>query len=90
MNEWYDIGDKVRLLKPEDMTDDVVDDIGFNDEMLEMVGEIHRIVGHDCVKGHDIYNIDGQWVWATEWLELVESATTAPAVSDEDFALVFK
>lgn len=85
----FQIGDKVRLLEPEDMTADVVDDVGFNDEMVEMVGEVHTIVGHDYVRGHNVYNIDGQWVWATEWLELVESATTTPAVSEEDFASVF-
>lgn len=85
----FQIGDKVRLLKPEDMNAEVVDDIGFNDEMFEMVGEVHTIVGRDYIKGYIVYRIDGQWIWASEWLELVEPNTTAPAVSEEDFASVF-
>lgn len=88
MNE-FQIGDKVRLLKPEDMTANVVEDVGFNDEMEEMVGEIHTIVGEDSIRNHNVYHIDGQWVWASEWLELVEPATTTTAVSEEDFASVF-
>lgn len=88
MNE-FQIGDKVKLLMPEDMNADVVEDVGFNDEMVEMVGGVHTIVDHDYVRDRVVYNIDGPWVWAPEWLELVESATTTPAVSDEDFALVF-
>lgn len=85
----FQIGDKVRLLKPEDMTIDMVEDIGFNSDMVNMVGEVHTIVGHANIGGHDVYSIDGPWVWAPEWLELVEPATTAPAVSEEDFASVF-
>lgn len=88
MNE-FQIGDKVRLLNPEDMTANVVEDVGFNSEMEEMVGEVHTIVDEDFIRGHHVYNIDGPWVWASEWLELVEPATTAPAVSEEDFASVF-
>lgn len=88
MNE-FQIGDKVRLLKPENMTANVVEDVGFNDEMEEMVGEIHTIVGEDSIRNHNVYSIDGPWVWASEWLELVEPATTTPAVSEEDFASVF-
>ena len=82
-------GDKVILLMPEDMNSDVVDTIGFNDEMKDMIGEVHTIVDDDVVRGHNVYHIDGRWVWASEWLELVEPETTATAVSEEDFASVF-
>lgn len=88
MNE-FQIGDKVRLLKPEDMTADVVEVVGFNDDMEEMAGEIHTITDEDFIRNYKVYHINGPWVWAPEWLELVEPATTVPAVSEEDFASVF-
>lgn len=85
----FQIGDKVKLLEPEDMDASVVNSVGFNEEMLEMVGEVHTIIGEDFVGSYDVYRIDGPWVWAPEWFELVEPATTTPAVSEEDFASVF-
>lgn len=74
MSAKYKQGDMVRLVC-HDITEAAYSDVGFNNSMYDMLGEIHTI-DRSVVRAQDgvlvYYLKDGRWVWREDWLEPVK------------------
>lgn len=74
MSAKYKQGDMVRLVC-HDITEAAYSDVGFNNSMYDMLGEIHTI-DRSVVRVQDgvlvYYLKDGRWVWREDWLEPVK------------------
>lgn len=71
MSAKYKEGDVVRLVC-HDIAEAAYSAVGFNDSMLDMLGEIHTI-DRSVVRAQDgvlvYYLKDGRWVWREDWIE---------------------
>ena len=80
-------GDLVRIIPPDlDEQESLIDAIGYADNMHEEIGTIKAITEVTEHRGYVCYRLNGsRWLWAQEWLELVEDGKSKITFTDEDF-----
>ena len=85
----FNRGDLVRIIPPdEERQEDLLRDVGFNDDMRTMIGNTYYIDTDDVSHGHTIYRLQGaNWNWASEWLELVDCGSAEE--NEKEFDSVF-
>lgn len=80
------IGDLVKIIGPKTQEDELVQKIGFNDEMEKMIGDIHEIVDVTERLNTKLYILDADWLWCSEWLQQVDKKLP----TEEEFFSVFE
>ena len=92
MQNEFEPGDLVEVISPDyERQESIIDDIGFNGDMENDIGKRFRVEAAETSHDHECYKLEGsRWVWACEWLMLVESNNVQGSVTEEDFDSVYK